>query len=62
MLTALRFETVALAKQMRQRGLDAPRLPLMLDLIGQLMAASHRIQHNLRPPSKQDSADLHALL
>ncbi|HUD27082.1 MAG TPA: response regulator [Burkholderiaceae bacterium] len=50
MLTALRFETVALAKQMRQRGLDAPRLPLMLDLIGQLMAASHRIQHNLRPP------------
>jgi len=50
MLTALRFETVALARQMQQRGLEEPRLPLMLDLIGQLVAASHRIQNNLRPP------------
>jgi signal transduction histidine kinase len=50
MLTALRFETVALAKQLQQRGVDAPRLPMMLDLIGQLVAASHRIQHKLRPP------------
>jgi signal transduction histidine kinase len=50
MLTALRFETVALARQLQQRGVDAPRVPLMLDLIGQLVAASHRIQHNLRPP------------
>ncbi len=49
MLTALRFETVALAKQMQQRGIEVPRLPLMLDLIGQLVAASHRIQHKLRP-------------
>src|SRR5438309_1924205 len=50
MLTALRFETVALARHLQQRGVDAPRVPLMLDLIGQLVAASHRIQHNLRPP------------
>jgi len=50
MLTALRFETVALARHLQQRAVDAPRVPLMLDLIGQLVAASHRIQHNLRPP------------
>jgi signal transduction histidine kinase len=50
MLTALRFETVALGRHLQQRGVDAPRVPLMLDLIGQLVAASHRIQHNLRPP------------
>ena len=49
-LTALRFETVALARQLQQRGVDAPRVPLMLDLIGQLVAASHSIQHKLRPP------------
>lgn len=50
MLTALRFETVALARQLQQRGVDTPRVPQMLDLIGQLVAASHRIQHKLRPP------------
>jgi signal transduction histidine kinase len=50
MLTALRFETVALARQLKQQGVEAPRVPVMLDLIGQLVAASHRIQHNLRPP------------
>lgn len=50
MLTALRFETVALTKQLQQRGVDSPRLPMMLDLVGQLVAASHRIQHKLRPP------------
>jgi signal transduction histidine kinase len=50
MLTALRFETVALGRQLQQRGIDAPRVPVMLELIGQLVAASHRIQHNLRPP------------
>jgi signal transduction histidine kinase len=49
-LTALRFETVALGRQLQQRGVDAPRVPVMLDLIGQLVAASHRIQHGLRPP------------
>ncbi|HEX4584457.1 MAG TPA: response regulator [Burkholderiaceae bacterium] len=50
MLTALRFETVALARQLQQRGVDAPRVAVMLDLIGQLVAASHRIQSKLRPP------------
>ncbi|HWY73781.1 MAG TPA: response regulator [Burkholderiaceae bacterium] len=50
MLTALRFETVALARQLQQQAVLAPRVPLMLDLIGQLVAASHRIQHKLRPP------------
>jgi signal transduction histidine kinase len=50
MLTALRFETVALARQLQQRGIDTPRVPLMLDLIGELVSASHRIQHKLRPP------------
>jgi signal transduction histidine kinase len=50
MLTALRFETVALARQLHQKAVDAPRVNVMLDLIGQLVGASHRIQHNLRPP------------
>jgi two-component system sensor histidine kinase UhpB len=50
MLTALRFETVALARQLQQQGIEAARVPRMLDLIGQLVAASHRIQHKLRPP------------
>jgi signal transduction histidine kinase len=50
MLTALRFEAVALGRQLQARSVEAPRLPMMLDLIGQLVAASHRIQHKLRPP------------
>jgi signal transduction histidine kinase len=50
MLTALRFEAVALGRQLQQQGVQAPRVPVMLDLIGQLVAASHRIQHKLRPP------------
>jgi len=50
MLTALRFETVALARQLQQQGFDTPRVRRMLDLIGELVGASHRIQHNLRPP------------
>ncbi len=49
-LTALRFETVALARELQQRGLDLARVPRMLDLLGQVVAASHRIQHKLRPP------------
>ncbi len=49
-LTALRFEAVALAKELQQRGVDSPRVARMLDLIGQSVAASHRIQHKLRPP------------
>jgi signal transduction histidine kinase len=49
-LTALRFETVALARELQQRAIDSPRVPLMLDLLGQVVASSQRIQHKLRPP------------
>jgi signal transduction histidine kinase len=49
-LTALRFETVALARELQRRGIDSPRVPLMLDLLGQVVGSSHRIQHKLRPP------------
>jgi signal transduction histidine kinase len=49
-LTALRFELVGLARQ-GQGGSDLPqRLASMLGLLEQAVAASHRIQHNLRPP------------
>ncbi len=53
-LTALRFELVGLARQAIVPGarLDplGPRLAPMLGLLEQAVAASHRIQHNLRPP------------
>ena len=49
-LTALRFELVGLARQGQSRPEQAPRLAAMLGLLEQAVAASHRIQHNLRPP------------
>ena len=49
-LTALRFELVGLARQGQTRPEQAPRLAAMLGLLEQAVAASHRIQHNLRPP------------
>jgi len=49
-LTALRFELVALARQGQKHPEQAPRLAAMLGLLEQAVAASHRIQHNLRPP------------
>ncbi len=49
-LTALRFELVALARQGQGEPGQAPRLAAMLGLLEQAVAASHRIQHNLRPP------------
>jgi signal transduction histidine kinase len=49
-LTALRFELVSLARQEPGRPEQAPRLASMLGLLEQAVAASHRIQHNLRPP------------
>ncbi len=49
-LTALRFELVALARQGQNQPEQAPRLAAMLGLLEQAVAASHRIQHNLRPP------------
>jgi signal transduction histidine kinase len=48
-LTALRFELVGMARQ-ETRAEQAPRLAAMLGLLEQAVAASHRIQHNLRPP------------
>ncbi len=49
-LTALRFELVGLARQGPSQHPLAPRLASMLGLLEQAVAASHRIQHNLRPP------------
>jgi len=49
-LTALRFEAVALAKELHGLGIESTRVARMLDLIGQVVAASQRVQHNLRPP------------
>ncbi len=49
-LTALRFELVSLARQGTAGSGQAPRLASMLSLLEQAVAASHRIQHNLRPP------------
>jgi signal transduction histidine kinase len=49
-LTALRFELVGLARQQQTSPEQAPRLASMLSLLEQAVAASHRIQHNLRPP------------
>jgi signal transduction histidine kinase len=49
-LTALRFELVGLARQAPAAPGQAPRLASMLSLLEQAVAASHRIQHNLRPP------------
>jgi signal transduction histidine kinase len=49
-LTALRFELVGLARQGAAHPDPAPRLAAMLGLLEQAVAASHRIQHNLRPP------------
>ncbi len=49
-LTALRFELVGLARQGAASPEQAPRLTAMLGLLEQAVAASHRIQHNLRPP------------
>ena len=49
-LTALRFELVGWARQGSANPEQAARLSAMLSLLEQAVAASHRIQHNLRPP------------
>ncbi len=49
-LTALKFELARLAKDLGERPLAAPRINSMNDLLAHAVAASHRIQHNLRPP------------
>ncbi len=49
-LTAMRFELVSLARQLQGQADAAPRLRAISNLLEQAVAASHRIQHNLRPP------------
>lgn len=48
-LTALRFELVRLARDLGDR-MPADRLQAMQSLLEQATSASHRIQHDLRPP------------
>jgi signal transduction histidine kinase len=49
-LTALKFELARLAKDLGERPLAAPRILAMQELLAHAVQASHRIQHNLRPP------------
>ncbi|MDZ7651338.1 MAG: response regulator [Burkholderiaceae bacterium] len=49
-LTALKFELARLAKDLGERPLAAPRIVAMQELLAHAVQASHRIQHNLRPP------------
>ncbi|HEX7155810.1 MAG TPA: response regulator [Burkholderiaceae bacterium] len=49
-LTALRFELVALGRELKAQPAQLSRVTSMLEMLGQAVAASHRIQHNLRPP------------
>jgi signal transduction histidine kinase len=53
-LTALKFELARLARDLHpdeHTATDpAARMPAVMDLLAQAVAASHRIQHNLRPP------------
>lgn len=50
LLTALKFELSHLARELYGRPAVAPRVRAMQDLLAQAVAASHRIQYNLRPP------------
>jgi len=49
-LTALKFELVRLSRELGNRAAVAPRINTMQALLTQAVSASHRIQHNLRPP------------
>lgn len=49
-LTALKFELARLARDLDSRSSAAPRINAMNELLAHAVAASHRIQHNLRPP------------
>jgi signal transduction histidine kinase len=50
LLTALKFELSHLARELHGRPAAAPRVRAMQELLTQAVAASHRIQYNLRPP------------
>lgn len=49
-LTALRFELVGMVRQSASQAIAADRLTPLIELVEQAVEASHRIQHNLRPP------------
>jgi signal transduction histidine kinase len=49
-LTALRFELVGLVRQSGTQPILPDRLGPLIELVEQAVEASHRIQHNLRPP------------
>jgi len=49
-LTALKFELARLAKGLADASACAPSIAAMQELLAHAAAASHRIQHNLRPP------------
>lgn len=49
-LTAMRFELVGLARQLSGQTDSSLRLRAISNLLEQAVTASHRIQHNLRPP------------
>ena len=49
-LTALKFELARLARDLGDRPLAAPRINAMNELLAHAVEASHRIQHDLRPP------------
>ncbi len=49
-LTALKFELARLARDLGDRPAAAPRVNAMNELLAHAVAASHRIQHDLRPP------------
>jgi signal transduction histidine kinase len=49
-LTALKFELARLARDLGDKPMAAPRINAMHELLAHAVEASHRIQHNLRPP------------
>lgn len=49
-LTALKFELSRLARDLAEQPHTAPRIGAMQDLLAHAVEASHRIQHDLRPP------------
>lgn len=49
-LTALKFELARLARELAEEPAAAPRLAAIGELLAHAVQASHRIQHDLRPP------------
>lgn len=49
-LTAIKFELARLARDVGEHPTAAARISALNELLAHAVAASHRIQHNLRPP------------